>query len=254
LNNFSEKRQKHMKEKQEIPFDERVHASAVQFLIQENEKEAAIALLACTFQLNEYEEQHYSALLRGPRWVYEIIDDEHHPTTQAILKALNAVMDWGSVVDYIAIKANRVDVEPDWKAQMLDIALGREVHNQGIAINNRATMIWQNLRFRSESEKRIAEALDRAEVLFIPNCLARLTTAEGRKNKEPDFVVCFQSRWGILEVDGEPYHPPSRTVDDHKRDRDFRAYGIKVLEHYDARECYQQPDRVVKQFLALLGK
>ena len=91
-------------------------------------------------------------------------------------------------------------------------------------------------------------------MLFLPNCLARLTTAEGRKNKEPDFVICHQGRWGILEVDGEPYHPPSRTVDDHKRDRDFRAYGIKVVEHYDARECFQEPDRVVKQFLELLGK
>ena len=113
-------------------------------------------------------------------------------------------------------------------------------------------VVWQTLRFRSESEKKIAEALDRAGVLFLANCLARLTTLEGRKTKEPDFLVCYQGRWGILEVDGEPYHPPSRTVDDHKRDRDFRKYGIQVVEHFDARECYQQPDRVVKEFLDTL--
>ncbi len=246
------------KEQSEISFDERIHASAVQFLIQENEKDAAIALLACTFELSFRDERFgdtiYSALLRGPRWVYDIIRDENHSTTKTMAKALNAVMPWDSSVENIFIRASFVDVEPDWKGQMLDIALGKEVYNQGITIQNRATMIWQNLRFRSESEKRIAEALDRAGVLFIPNCLARLTTAEGRKNKEPDFVICSQGRWGILEVDGEPYHPPSRTVDDHKRDRDFRANGIKVVEHYDARECYQQPDRVVKQFLELLGK
>src|SRR2546425_6880849 len=189
----------------ECSFDEKIHASAVQFLIQEDEKDAAIALLACTFELNEVESQWeytgYNALLRGPRWVYEIIRDENHPTSQTVLKALNAVMPWDSTVKGVLIRANLIDVEPDWKAQMLDIALGKEVHNQGITINNRATLIWQNLRFRSESEKRIAEALDRVGVLFIPNCLARLTTAEGRKNKEPDFVVCHQGRWGILEVD-----------------------------------------------------
>ncbi len=67
-------------------------------------------------------------------------------------------------------------------------------------------------------------------------------------------MICHQGRWGILEVDGEPYHPPSRTVDDHKRDRDFRKYGIQVVEHFDARECYQQPDRVVKEFLDTLMK
>jgi hypothetical protein len=163
-------------------------------------------------------------------------------------------MPWDCAIQNILIKANLIDIEPDWKAQMLDIALGKQVHNQGIEIKNRATMIWQNLRFRSESEKRIAEALDRAGVLFLPNCLARLTTPEGRKNKEPDFVICHQGRWGILEVDGEPFHPPSRTVEDHKRDRDFYAYGIQIVLHFDAAECYQQPDRVVKQFLALLTK
>src|SRR5260221_13242884 len=104
------------------------------------------------------------------------------------------VMPWDCVVKYILVRANFVDIEPGWKAQMLEIALGKEVHNQGITINNRAMMIWQNLRFRSESEKKIAEALDRAGVLFLPNCLARLTTPDGRKNKEPDFVICSQGR------------------------------------------------------------
>ncbi len=230
----------------EISFEERIHASAVQFLIQENEKDAAIAFLACTFELttwdSEYEHTTYNALLRGPRWVYDVICDENHSTTLAIEKALNAVMPWDCSVKRILVRANFVDIEPGWKGQMLDIALGKVAHNQGIEIKNQAMIIWQNLRFRSESEKRLAEALDRAGVLFIPNCFARLTTAEGRKNKEPDFVVCHKGRWGIIEVDGEPFHPPSRTVDDHKRDRDFRKYGIQVVEHFDARECYQQSD------------
>ena len=243
-------------EQKDLSFDERIHASAVQFLIQENEKDAATAFLACTFELSEWESElnytQYTALLRGPRWVYEVIRDENHPTTQAIHKALDAIMPWDCSVKRVLMRANLIDVEPDWKVQMLDIALGKEVHNQGIAINNRATMIWQGLRFRSESEKRVAEALDRASVLFLPNCLARLTTPEGRKRKEPDFVICHQGRWGILEVDGEPYHPPSRTTDDHKRDQDFYAHGVHLVLHFDAAECYQQPDRVVKRFLDLL--
>lgn len=243
-------------EQEKISFDERIHASAVQFLIQENEKDAAIALLACTFELSawgtNFDRTEYSALLQGPRWVYEVVHDENHPTTQAIHKALNAVMPWDGYVKHVWIKANLIDVEPDWKAQMLDIALGKEVHNQGVTIQNRATMMWRNLRFRSESEKRIAQALDEAGVLFLPNCLARLNTPDGRKNKEPDFVICHQGRWGILEVDGEPYHPPSRTVDDHKRDQDFYAHGVLLVLHFDAAECYQQPRRVVKRFLGLL--
>lgn len=121
--------------------------------------------------------------------------------TQMIGKDLNAVMSWDCYVSHVLIRANLIDVEPDWKAQMLDIALGKEVHNQGVSVDNQTVMFWQNLRFLSESKKRIAEALDRAKVLFLPNCRARLTTVEGRKNKEPDFIIYYQGRGGILEVD-----------------------------------------------------
>ncbi|HVB22314.1 MAG TPA: hypothetical protein VNG51_10245 [Ktedonobacteraceae bacterium] len=244
-------------EQPEVSFDEKIHASAVQFLIQENDREAAMALLSCTFELSIWNDDQshtdYNVLLRGPRQIYEVLNDDNHRVTLAVAAALDAVMPWDCAVHRIYIRSNLVDAALGWKAEMLDIALGKVVHNQGITIKNQATMIWQNLRFRSESEKRIAQALDRAGVLFLPNCLARITTPEGRNTKEPDFVVCHQGRWGILEVDGEPFHPPTRTVEDHKRDRDFRKYGIQV-EHFDASECYQQPDRVVKDFLDTLMK
>jgi very-short-patch-repair endonuclease len=57
---------------------------------------------------------------------------------------------------------------------------------------------------------------------------------------------------GILEVDGEPFHPPTRTVQDHERDRLFRDHGIRVVEHFDASQCFEAPDKVVERFLRLL--
>jgi hypothetical protein len=131
----------------------------------------------------------------------------------------------------------------------LEIARGRDVHNQAV---RQAPKTWRNLRFRSESEVRIAQALDRADVLFLPNCLARLGVTDDRKNREADFLVCAAGKWGILEVDGEPFHPPSRTVHDHTRDRLFKEHGIRVVEHFDASECFERPDDVVARFLKLL--
>jgi very-short-patch-repair endonuclease len=113
--------------------------------------------------------------------------------------------------------------------------------------------VWQNLNFRSESEVQIARALDREHVWFIPNCKARLGHGN-RQNREADFLICHEGKWGILEVDGEPFHPPSRTVDDHERDRLFRTHGIRVVEHFDASECYQRPEQVVRAFLEILRK
>jgi hypothetical protein len=241
-----------------VSFDERMHASAVHFLISEKEQEAALLLISCTVDL---EVQHsnwsgvgYALYLRGPRHVYEVLKNAEHQITKSIRGAFNAVLPARDYVSEIIALANLVDVEPNWKAQMLEILQGKAVHNQGLEIDNRVSIIWRNLRFRSESEKRIAEALERAGVLFLPNCLARLNTPDGRKTKEPDFVICENGKGGILEVDGEPFHPPTRTTEDHKRDRDFLAHGIRVVQHYDASECYQQPDKVVENFLSLLRK
>jgi hypothetical protein len=112
---------------------------------------------------------------------------------------------------------------------------------------------WNNLCFRSETEIRIARAFDKVQgVLFLPNAQARLGHPRGRENREPDFLVCYRGKWGILEVDGQKYHPSA--AKDHARDRLFKLHGISVVEHFDATDCYENPEHVVKQFLYLLSR
>jgi hypothetical protein len=81
------------------------------------------------------------------------------------------------------------------------------IHNQ-LADPSKVKVTWNKNRLRSHSEMRVAVALDEAGVLFLPNCLGRLSVPAGRKNLECDFLVCQDGKWGILEVDGEPWHPP----------------------------------------------
>ena len=110
---------------------------------------------------------------------------------------------------------------------------------------------WENLRFRSKTEIKIAEALDRTGVLFVPNSLARLNTPKGRANKEADFLICYNGKWGVLEVDG-PFHTAERRVEEQERERIFKINGIKVVERFDAKECYETPDKVVQKFFYLM--
>ncbi|MDB9489954.1 DUF559 domain-containing protein [Dolichospermum circinale CS-534/05] len=126
------------------------------------------------------------------------------------------------------------------------------INNQGVQFYSNSTIhTWERLRFRSKTEIKIAEALDRTGVLFVPNSLARLTTPKGRENKEADFLICYKGKWGVLEVDG-PYHTAERRVEEQERERIFKINGIKVVERFDAQRCYNNPDEVVQEFFKMI--
>ena len=244
---------------------ERLTASAARFLIDGGEENSANVLLACTLHVRYSGDSWWAGderldgvhvELAGPRTAHDLLHaDLENPVAAQIRKAIEAVLPTHTYIRHFSPKAELVDISPDWRGDLSEIARGRQVNNQGPAYRNgQAPITWNNLNFRSVSERRIAEALDRAGVLFFPNCVARLGENSDRKNREPDFLVCHSRKWGILEVDGEPFHPPSRTTQDHERDRLFRSYGIRVVEHYDASRCYEDPAGVVKEFLELMDR
>ena len=106
------------------------------------------------------------------------------------------------------------------------------------------------LRFRSRTEIQIYDELKRRNILFFPNATAVL----GGKNikREPDFLVCQDGKWGILEVMGDRFHTAANAVQDHDRARLFKDYRIFLIEFYDARKCYEAPTIVVDDFLRRL--
>jgi uncharacterized protein DUF559 len=105
--------------------------------------------------------------------------------------------------------------------------------------------------YRSKSERKIAHALEAANVMFAPNASVRLgVTPDHRDTMEPDFLVWQDRNLGVLEVDG-PWHQ-GRAADDHERDRRLKEHGVRVVERYPADRCYSMPDDVVADFLRLL--
>lgn len=107
------------------------------------------------------------------------------------------------------------------------------------------TYYWNGWYFRSLAEVKIAEALDRAAVLFFPKATARLQTPDGKQNEEPHFLVYYEGKLGILKVD-----VPQETESD--RDLVLQSQGIQLVRHYDPIQCRAEPDTVVREFLQLL--
>ncbi|MEG4218685.1 hypothetical protein QUA27_25425 [Microcoleus sp. Pol14C6] len=130
-------------------------------------------------------------------------------------------------------------------------------NNEPIVLNSASlvstgSLEYDQLRFRSQSEIAVYKVLKKRNVLFFANATAVL----GSKNvkKEPDFLICKNGKWGILEVMGDRYHPPTTAMQDHDRARLFKDYGVSCIEFYDAPKCYNTPEEVVDDFLDRLSK
>lgn len=110
---------------------------------------------------------------------------------------------------------------------------------------------WHGLTLRSQSEVKIAKALDNQGLMFLAGARVRLKTEGHRQTREVDFLIQYQGRWGILEVDG-PHHQHSVQADEW-RDARFREHGIPVMR-FPADLCYRQPEAVIATFLKQLNE
>jgi hypothetical protein len=257
--------------------NDRLMASAVKFLIDGKEEKAASLLLSCALnceEVVELEEEYRRTVIRltAPRAIYEWLtplnaNDEYYSPEfrarfsleeqekfvigDAIREAFHALL---GVYVFFSIRASYITMTEHWREELLALIRGDTVTNQGLPFGpQHPVLTWNNLRFRSASEIRIAEALERAQVLFLPNCMARLGFSH-RENREADFLICHKGKWGILEVDHPFTHPPSRKVHDDERARLFKAHGIRLVEHFDAGNCLEDADGIVRRFLYLLGQ
>jgi very-short-patch-repair endonuclease len=77
-------------------------------------------------------------------------------------------------------------------------------------------------------------------------------TEKAMTTREIDFLVCSRGKWGILECDGEMWHPSA--AKDHKRDNDFKRHGLWFIQRFTDKECKKTPQKVVRQFLDMLHK
>ena len=111
---------------------------------------------------------------------------------------------------------------------------------------------YQGLNFRSKTEIKVFEALVRKGLLVFP--LPTAVLGEIGKYKEPDFVVFYEGKVGILEIHGDNWHTPETAAEEHERCRVFKRLGVSVCEIFDARRCWDNPDAVVGEFLQELAR
>jgi hypothetical protein len=237
---------------------EKLLANATNFLIQGQEFNEASILLLCNINVLVWNDNNFGAtelaiVLTSNRAIYDIIRDRNNTSTIAIHNAFDEVLPYDYCVrNLYAIVQLPDEFDSDWRTKMLEIIEGKMPLNQCLPIQEKPRHEWAYLLFRSPVEITIAKTLDKHRVLFLPNCMARLGLPDSRENKEADFLVCYDGKWGILEINGDSYHVNS--AKDHNRGRLFKSHGIKVFEPYEASRCLKEPIKVVQEFLELIKK
>ena len=111
---------------------------------------------------------------------------------------------------------------------------------------------YNELKFASQSEIRIAQELEKRNALFFPLAVAVRNDTGNlfEDHREIDFLICQNGQWGILEVS---YHP-DRFEKDAEKDYWFKKSGILCIQHYTAERCYNQSGDVIDEFLDVLKK
>jgi hypothetical protein len=113
----------------------------------------------------------------------------------------------------------------------------------------RGAIEWNGLWLQSPAQVKIAEALDRRQLVFFANVPGRVPTRDGPSRAiDVEFSIVYRGQLGILEVDGPTYSAGSPP--DYHRARLFLRQGI-VYTRFTERECLDDPEAVVEEFLDL---
>ncbi len=148
-------------------------------------------------------------------------------------------------------------VDPNWREVARDLIAKSKDLNQGVITEKvmrregKAPIVYNEMKFASKSEVRVAQELEGRGILFFPLPLAvRGSTGRGfQDRREVDFLICHHGKWGILEI---AYHL-KRYEQDAEKAQWFKDSGITCVEHFTAEKAYNNPAEVITTFLKNLA-
>jgi len=253
--------------------EEQIHRTWVQLIVDNNYKDVAAIAIDSELEISGYDIENFGEYRRIDSGIIIDIPTEmygfvkNNERMKSIMeRSLLAVCsgriefeNYGEKVENpVSYRVKLVDIDADWKEIIRTLILGEGIVNQGNVTElmfrkkDKTPYIYNEMKFASQSEIRVAQELESQKVLFFPLPLA--VKAETGKffedHREVDFLICEDGVWGILEVS---YHP-DRFEKDSEKDKWFKKSGILCVEHYSAEKCYNSSKAIVNEFLSVLRK
>lgn len=249
--------------------EERILRRTVKYLLDMEEKDAASLLLSARFDFsydgsysdaNEDVEVIYIDIEVAAH-TYKLLSDEQSELRRTIQDAFSYIVSLDDDMERSRPRTHKAHVFPklrfadfdaaDWRQEARhQLRSASKYSNQAIDYWREGVIVWEDLRFRSSEELAIAQALNAAGALFLPNSKARVGAVGKRKSIEADFVVYHKKRLGILEIDGGQHS--GYLAKDQDQDRYFVINGVSTVQRYTAKRCREDAEGVVAEFLRIL--
>ncbi|GFE72270.1 hypothetical protein [Chroococcus sp. FPU101] len=246
-------------------FIEKLHRTWIESLIRHDFTECASLIVDARLELDE-QQNRFGDTIEG-LCVYLTFDNyervkENEKIRTLLSENFNFIAKghpWHDMSNFpIEYRVELMEVDENWQKIIKYLITNSKELNQGLVTEKcfsrkeKNPIIYNEMKFASQTEVRIAQELENTKVLFFPLPLA--VRAETGKiyedHREVDFLVCHEGTWGILEVS----HHPNRYEKDKEKDAWFKQSGILCIEHYSAEKCYNSSKKVVHEFLSILSK
>jgi hypothetical protein len=246
---------------------EKLHRTWVEALINDNHRDCAAIIidaeLEFDFEWDQYYERNYNSglIVYLPLNIRLIVsnNEEIEKTLRHYFVSITGGYIWKDMTNFpIHYRVNLLEVEENWQKTIKFLIAKSKDLNQGLITEKVFTrkgkdpIVYNEMKFASQSEIRIAQELEAKGVLFFPLPLAvRHETGNiYEDHREVDFLVCLDGTFGILEIS---FHE-GRYEKDKEKDAWFKKSGILCIEHHTAERCYNNPRSVVEEFLSILFK
>jgi len=227
--------------------------NASQILISRAETQAAGLLAAFSFMLhdatNDFNDEFTVLETRVALRQYAYLREasKSADTRHAFSQIADVIKEIGPYVRYIVCQLDRSEPPNNWRSDLANSIAILNANQAVFTFRDSPKILHDGLSFRSKTEIKLYEALLKKGLLVLPLPLAVL--GRQRRYKEPDFVVCYKGKCGILEIHGDKWHPPETAAQEHERRREFINLGVNIFEIFDAERCWRDPDGVVNDFL-----
>ncbi|MEB3249765.1 MAG: hypothetical protein VKK07_10515 [Merismopediaceae bacterium] len=251
-------------------FESKLHRTWVQLLLDNGHPElAAIALESevCVLYVHDecYGRYPESIAIGLPTfsWIYINNDERNQRIIEGAMRTIiqyNIFYDDGRLRDDIPLtyRVKLVEIEEGWQNIVKNLIANSQNPNQAVITEKvfvkkeKNTLLYNEMKFASKTEIRIAQELENRKILFFPLPLAvRADTGNFyNDHREVDFLICQDGTWGILEVS---FHQ-DRYEKDSEKDSWFKKSGILCIQHYTAERCWNHPQEVVDEFLSILAQ